>query len=262
MKRVVITSLVVMLLVSFTFHCSKDEDKAAAKKVQKKKPLPLKPEIAKVEIDPAAPISTSFVRAVPVLKHARMRFVNYSYQWYVNDQEVPEGNRKLLDKKHFRKGDTIYCRVKAARGKYESEELDSEDVEIGNAPPTINVSTVSAFNVPGEFRYTIRATDPDEDGLSYRLLEPLDRGIALDANTGDILWYIDRVPEDLEAGESDSNTRPEDESGEVRKKPEPKPKENKLSSFVKIVFEVSDTDGAAAVASINLNLAKGSEQPE
>lgn len=258
--------LIVFVLLSVTFFCSKSEDKKE-ERARKVRPS-IHPEITKVEIDPAAPTSSDFIRALPVLKYGKPQYVTFFYLWFVNGEPVPDCNKKMLDKKYYKKGDTIYCRVKATRGKLKSTEVKTREIKIGNSPPIINYSEIGSFKVPGEFRYTINATDPDGDNLTYRLLEPLDRGIVIDPGTGIIQWYIDEVPavdENLE-GRPELTARTEDEAYPVKERESEasadRYEKEKLSPYVKIVFEVRDTDGAAVTSSIHINLKKGTEEAE
>ena len=252
---------IVFVLLSVTFFCSKSEDKKE-EGMRKDRPS-IHPEITKVEIDPEAPTSSDFIRALPKLKYGQPRYVTFFYLWFVNGESVPDCNKKLLDKKYYKKGDTVYCRVRAERGKLKSKEVKSRKIKIGNSPPIINYSEIGRFEVPGEFRYTIDATDPDGDNLTYRLLEPLDRGIVIDAGTGIIQWYIDDIDEDQE-GEPLALAENEDEDPAQKRssKEATIQKKEKLSPFVKIVFEVRDTDGAAVTSSIHINLKKGAEEAQ
>lgn len=260
--------VIIALLICFTFYCSKDEDETKGKiAAKKKKPLPVTPEIAKVEIDPPKPVSTDFIRAVPVLKHTGMRFVTYSYQWYVNGEPVPDSNKRLLAKTHFKKGDEVYCRVKAVRGKYESKVVESDEIKIGNAPPIVHSTPVSPFRVPGEFHYAIKASDPDGDALTYRLVSPQEHDIFINPDTGELEWYISKVPGDPAAGRDEVSPQPEDEETaaqrEMEERSEAKPTAKPgLSPFVRIIFEVRDSGGATVTSSINLNLSKGTEDPK
>jgi hypothetical protein len=128
------------------------------------------------------------------------------------------------------------------RGKTEAKPTDSDKVTIGNSPPIINLISIPPFDVPGEFRYNITAEDPDGDTLTYRLLEPLDRGIVIDRKSGVLKWYITEAP------------TAEDNQGESTESDIPA-----IPGSIKIVFEVSDSDDATAIGSIDINLAKGSE---
>lgn len=253
--------LIIFVLLSVTFFCSKSEEKKEEK--VRKVPTSIHPEITKIEIDPAAPTSSDFIRALPKLKYGQPRYVTFSYLWFVNGESIPNFNKQLLDKKYYNKGDTVYCRVKATRGKLKSKEVKSRKIKIANSPPIINYSEIGSFEVPGEFRYTIDATDPDGDNLVYRLLAPLDRGIVIDAGTGVIEWYIDDVTEDQE---SEPLALAEDEEEEPAQERDSQAsadqKKEKPSSLIKIVFEVRDNDGAAVTSSIHLNLKKGAEEAE
>jgi len=260
--KLLVLTLIIFVLFSVTFFCSKKEEKGG-KQVQKQKVRPsIHPEITKVEIDPPAPTSSNFVRALPELKYGLPQYITFNYQWFVNDQPVPNGNKKLLDKQYFKKGDTVYCRVIATRGKLKSKVALSREIKISNSPPIINYSEVGSFNIPGEFRYTINATDPDGDLLTYRLLSPLNRGIVMDPRTGVIEWYIEEISAEDEGRliESESITQRKDEAYPTREK-KSTASTVKPSPFVQIVFEVRDSDGAAATSSIHLNLKKGGEEP-
>ncbi|MCP5047613.1 MAG: hypothetical protein GY940_10600 [bacterium] len=180
----------------------------------------------------------------------------------MNGEKVREGDKKLLDKNCYKKGDDIYCRAKAVRGIYASKDINSREITIANAAPIVDLSPVDRFQVPGRFQYTIAATDPDNDTLSYHLLSPLEVGIDLHPETGKIVWDIHRLPKG-ETAINQSND-PADETGtslpgKEEKEADEKNPFSKLSSVVKIVFEVRDEDDATVVSAIILNLAQGEE---
>ena len=268
--------ILVMLILAAIFFWPKDRDRVIKTAggeieilVKERPPLPTKPEMTEVQLAPGAPTSQDFIYAQPVLKHPDMKFVKYSHQWYVNGETVRDVRNNVLDRKYLKKGDAVYCRVKAVRGSIAAEPTDSDEVNIGNSPPFLNLMPVPPFDIPGAFRYTIRAEDPDGDPLTYRLLEPLDRGIVIDRNTGVIRWYIDEAPADPQ-GQDEPAPRPEDEeaSSSDRRKPEPAPEMESavpaIPSSIQIAFEVSDSDGASVTGSIELNLTggRGSEIPK
>lgn len=272
-KPAVIAAIIaVVILIAIVFTTStKDEKKTGVEKVEKPAPLPVKPEIAKVEIDPPAPTSSDFVRAIPVLTHPKMQFVKYTYRWFVNNEAVVDGDKKLLDKKQYKKGDSVYCLVKAVRGRYQSEEVESEKIVIGNSPPIINLSPVSAFEIPGEFKYQINAMDPDGDALTYTLMEPQNREIYLDSETGSISWNIteqmreefeDRVEPTSTGGSEEEEGAPAPSTKENEESTTPAKIEEKPTPYVKIIFQVTDADGLSTTAAIMVNLLKGREIAE
>ncbi len=219
------------------------------------------PVITEIKIEPPEPISTDFIRAVPVLANPKMRFVKFQYQWVVNSEEVPEGTGRLLDKQYYTKGDTLYCVIKGTLGKYDSGEVESDDVTVGNAPPEFKYSSVAPFQVPGEFRHQVRASDPDGDDITFTLLEPTDRGIDLDPETGMLTWYMEKIPDDLLETAEAPVPEPEDESAAPTSEGA-KSEQEKISPYVKIVYEVRDSDGAVALEAIQLDLLKGTEIAE
>lgn len=253
--------ILVMLILAVIFFWPGNRDKVIKTAlgeivVKERPPLPTKPEITEVRLTPDNPTSQDFIQAQPVLKHSDMKFVKYSYQWYVNGSVVSGASGNILDNKHFRKGNDVYCQVKAVRGKIASEPIKSDEINIGNSPPSLSLTPIPPFDIPGEFRYTINAEDPDGDPLTYRLLEPQDRSVDIDRKTGVIRWYIDAAMSDPQ---DEPAPQPEDEeaSSMGERRPEPKPALPAALNSVQIVFEVSDSDGAAITDSIELNLARG-----
>jgi len=256
LKISVITLLI--FIFSFTFYCSKDEEKTQKKIPEKvrKKHSP-KPVITRVDLEPANPTSVDFIRVVPVLEDPGMQHVNFKYFWFVNSKEIPGNDSRLLPKEYYKKNDRVYCRVSATRGVMESKIVNSDVIKIRNAPPVINLTPVGSFSVPGQFYYKIQAQDPDGDQLSYHLVEPIDQGINLNSETGEIEWDIQELP----SQEKHVTLRPEDES---RQKPEKAEKVNQhtLSSRVEIVFDVRDVDDGSTRGVIPLDLTKGEEIPQ
>ncbi|MGE5341191.1 MAG: hypothetical protein ACM3SY_06880 [Candidatus Omnitrophota bacterium] len=203
-----------------------------------------RPVIKDVRIDPSDPRSIDFIRAVVVLEiPAMIRDVTFKYRWFVNGDEITENTSVLLDKKYYKKLDSVYCRVTAIKGKMESDSVESKEVKIKNSEPVIIFTMVPSFSVPGEFRHRIRAEDPDRDTLTYRLVSPLNVGIRIDARTGYIYWFISEKPD------PNPPTQEETDTGAALK----------LPPVITIIYEVSDTEGASQRGSIDLNLVNGTE---
>jgi hypothetical protein len=252
-------ALVFLVLVFAPFCGKKKEQETSTGPSKPWEKKPKIPEIVEVQIEPAKPSSRHILRALPMLKNPSMRGVKYEYTWFVNGERNPRQVTKLLPTRAFKKDDRVYCKVVAARGKYQSKEVESEPVEIGNSPPVIKFTPISPFEVPGRFSHFISATDPDGDDMTFRLIKPQDIGIEIDPETGEITWDIAEVPEDPRY--SSKTGSPEDESGESEGSGSRSRSDNKsrLSPIVKIVYEVRDSDDAAATGSIILNLKKGRE---
>ncbi len=260
----VLSIFMVLTLLVFSLQCSKKKDKDKAREnAQQKRKFSTIPVITKATIDPAEPAASHLIRVIPVLENAKMRNVTYTCKWFVEGDEIPGQDGKLLDKQYYEKGDRIYCEVTAIRGEHTSEPVESNNVTVSNSKPVINLNPVNPFAVPGRFIYTINASDPDGDRLTYRLLEPQGRGIQIDAETGEITWDIPALPK------KENNTqmpRSEDENpdsagspGKTEKNDAPK---EQFNPSVTIVFEVRDTDDAVVTASITLNLNEGGEMPQ
>ncbi|MCP4220500.1 MAG: hypothetical protein GY765_38080 [bacterium] len=249
---------VLVILLSFVLCCSKDEEKKQEKKFKQ----PETPELESVEISPPTPISTDSVLAVPVPVNKQIKFVKYSCQWYVNGDQIAGLNSKRLPAKYVKKGNEVFCRMQGARGILKSEEMDSEEVTIGNAPPTIQYRSIGNFNVPGEFRYKISASDPDGDAVTYKLLAPLDLGIVLDPQTGEIQWHIDELPTPQENENPVEMETKEGKAASAESPSQTDPDDKKMDTLLKIVFEVRDSNGAVSVSSITLDLVSGSEFAE
>jgi hypothetical protein len=253
-------------LIAVTFFCSKKKEEKEQYRVKPRVTKSPEPVIAKVEFKPREPTSLDNVIAVPQLKDPGMTYVKYRYQWFVNEEIIRQNENPLLGKQHYKKGDRVYCRVQALRGNYESKIVKTSEIKIKNTPPTIKYVHPGFVKIPGRFRYTINAGDYDGDSLTYRLVSPLDLGIQLNTETGEILWDIPDIPEpkptttrrvsgEGEGGEGEGAIRYQVESERETGK------QKRFPSIVKIVFEVRDSDGAAKSANIRLNLSRGRRSP-
>ena len=183
-------------------------------------------QILQIAFVPPNPTSNDDLRAMPAVTDAALARIEYRFQWFVNLNEVTDANGDQLGRDHFKKKDWVYCRVQAVQPETnrESAWVKSSLVGIGNSQPAIEPLPVEAFSVPGVFRYRIRATDLDDEDLTYRLLSPLDAGIRLDPGTGQLQWNLDETTV------------------------------KKFGEAIEIRFEAVDGDGGAAGGSIRLNL--------
>jgi len=112
--------------------------------------------------------------------------ISFQYAWWVNDAAVRESGPEL-DTARLRRGDRVRVEVRASDGLDESEPASVPELLIVNTPPRIEEIS-SDRGATGEFRYRVRAQDPDGDmGLQFELSDPPE-GMTIDALTGAIAW--------------------------------------------------------------------------
>lgn len=265
--KIIIISLL-MVLVGVSFFCSKKKEKTDQYRVKPRKTPALEPVIANVEFEPPEPTSSDDIQANALLKDPRMKYVKFKYQWFVNREIIKGKEDSLLEKQHYKKGDIVYCRVKATRDIYESKVVKSKELKIKNSIPRITLVPWDNVQLGDRFHYSINARDPDNDPLTYRLVSPLDLGIKLDPNTGDIRWDTRDIPKPEPIDANRDSQRTERKYGEgfdegaISKAPPRVKRQNQVPPIVKIVFEVRDPDGAAAVSSIQVNLTEEGGKPQ
>jgi hypothetical protein len=183
-------------------------------------------EISMIKLIPAAPTMLDDVTAVPLLAGTGLENVNFQYQWFVNNKEIPAAASALLNKVNFKKGARLYCQVKAVSPAGESSWFKSGIIRVNNSLPVLSLAPVPAFSAPGIFRYKINASDPDNDELTFMVTAPENEGISLEVESGLLSWKIDR---------------------ETVKR---------LGEAIPIQFVVIDADGGKTSGSITLNIEK------
>jgi hypothetical protein len=152
--------------------------------------------------------------------------VEFEFRWYVSNQEVADATGPTLPGDSFRKNQWIICQARAKAGDQVSGWLKSNWVRVSDSPPRIEALPPGPFSVPGRFSYQIKASDADNDALTYELLAPLDAGIELDKKTGLLTWRLDNALVD------------------------------RLGESTEISFSVSDNDLPPATGSITLRFQK------
>jgi hypothetical protein len=157
--------------------------------------------------------------------------VSFEYRWYITNQEVADANGPTLKGGTFRKHQWVFCEARAMTGNKVSDWLKSDFVRIANSPPQVESVSVESFTVPGKFRYQIKASDIDNDELTYELISPLDAGIALDKKSGLLTWSLDNALVE------------------------------KLGEKIEISISVSDSDAQPTTGSLTLRFQKKTTTP-
>jgi hypothetical protein len=179
-----------------------------------------------VRISPADLFANVDLNAEAVVVPPVPEVIDFEYRWFVTNQEVADATGPILPSGNFRKHQWVFCEARATTGKKVSDWLKSDFVRIANSPPQVESVSVENFTVPGQFRYQIKASDIDNDELTYELLAPLDAGIELDKKSGLLTWNLDN---------------------EIIKK---------LGNTTAISLSISDNDGASVSGSLTLHFQK------
>ena len=145
------------------------------------------PRLEGLAIEPGGPVVAGMdIVARPNARDADGDAVSFRYEWTVNGRSLREEG-PVLSTRDLRRGDVAQVSVFADDGEDESEMLQSPKLAIVNAPPRI-VSRPEATTEDGEFRYHVKAEDPDGDtDLQFRLEQAPD-GMSVDPASGIITW--------------------------------------------------------------------------
>ncbi len=118
--------------------------------------------------------------------------VKYVFQWWRNGDLVAattkDDDRRTLATEGFTRGDSIVAGVTPYDAAGPGKVAYSEPVVLANRPPVIT-SSPTAPTGQGAFEYTVTATDPDNDPLTYKL-GTAPAGMTIDAATGKIAWQV------------------------------------------------------------------------
>jgi len=240
--------LAILLLVVFLLKRTDKVDKGKQGKVPAGITQTL-PKIKELLIEPAEPVSSSIVRAIPVLEPKAPPGLTFVYQWVVDGDDATGGDEAVLPAQYMKKGSRAYCRVKARLGQHESKEKKSRKITIANSPPEITRHQIEKIAVPGDFYCRIQAIDADGDPLTFSLVAPLGKGIKVDARTGEIRWSIPALPKPVPP------VFFQDDEAVVEPSVEPGPDMTR----VVIVIEVADNDDGRTTIAIELDLLAGRE---
>lgn len=113
--------------------------------------------------------------------------IDFRYEWKVNGKTVSGVTGDTLTwREGFKKGDTVTVTV-TPFGEYgEGLWVAEGDFSIPNSPPEITSQPETSFN-NGNFTYTVEASDPDGDEISYTL-KNAPKGMTIEPATGFISW--------------------------------------------------------------------------
>ncbi|MDH3997452.1 MAG: Ig domain-containing protein [Desulfuromonadales bacterium] len=113
--------------------------------------------------------------------------VEYSYQWFVNDEELYEETTSVLSAQSYQRGDQVEAVVTGTDGFSESRPYRTLIV-FPDALPQITSRPSENFKTL-DYTYQVVAKDPDDGELTYSL-EDAPEGMTIDAESGLITWSL------------------------------------------------------------------------
>ena len=196
----------------------------------------IEPPTIKSVIFPEPPVAGKDFKVDVQLEEEDLEVV-VNYRWFVNSLEITDATEEILNMDYFSGNDWIQCWVTAQKGDKTSGLKKSKFIRAKGAIPVVKVTKLEELRVPGTVKYKIDAYDPtvgenietEDSAMKYQLLAPLEAGIQLNQDTGELEWELDEE------------------------------KINKLGTKIEIKFKVSSKQSQIATSSIILNFKKGPE---
>jgi hypothetical protein len=114
--------------------------------------------------------------------------LKYTYNWFINDREVPNQNKPVLNVAECQNGDQIYAQVVASDGEDESSPNKSEPLRIGSNVISITSQPPKTVGEDRRFVYQVSATGPEPETMVYQLINgPAGMSIS---KTGKLEWQM------------------------------------------------------------------------
>jgi hypothetical protein len=144
--------------------------------------------ITRVALEPNPLQIGSRIRATVDAVDADRDDIQLIYKWWKNQNLMKEGPESDLDTTGFSRKDMVVVGVTPSDRIGKGTPVFSDPVLIGNTAPQILSSPASSIE-SGHYEYTMKATDPDGDPLTFGLdLAPA--GMIIDKTSGKIGWVI------------------------------------------------------------------------
>ena len=162
------------------------------------------PVIQEVRIEPVAACANDNLKVVVKGSDADGDSVNYIYQWEKNGVILSEKKEEILEKRQFKKGDSIAVVVTPNDGESPGIPKKSGPILISNSPPII----VSSPNkTDGNiYTYQVKAEDPDDDPILFTL-KTAPKGMEINKETGLIRWEIHKEHQGTQSIEIEASDR-------------------------------------------------------
>lgn len=148
------------------------------------------PAVEWVAIGPAAPTSSTELKAEAKGKDLDGSEVTYSYRWMVNGETMAGEEDPTLASSHFRRGDKVQVAAIPFDGSDWGEPNTSVSVIIHNSAPKIVSTPPKQLKEGSNYRYEIKAEDVDGDTLRFSLEGTTPKGMSIDSKTGVVEWLV------------------------------------------------------------------------
>ena len=146
------------------------------------------PRITLLNVYPTNPIAGDTVKIEVKAFDKEGDDVNYTYQWWKNDEELDEDSETLFLTKDYKRGDKISVKLIADDGERKGSPVELF-VFIANSPPVFKPSAETLKFDGSVYSYQARAVDPDGDTLKYSL-KSAPAGMTINQENGLVQWNI------------------------------------------------------------------------
>ncbi len=149
---------------------------------------------ARVEIFPQPALPGDQLKAVVVSESGQGEELGLRCRWKVNGQVEQEGDSMEFSTKGLGRGNRIQAEVEMEASWGESLTVASMEITLENRPPRILSRPPEKLEAPGKYRYMVRAVDPDNDKLTFRLEGSVPPGMKIHPVTGLLEWDFREPP--------------------------------------------------------------------
>jgi hypothetical protein len=147
-----------------------------------------RPIIQEVTIEPKTATARDDLKAYVRSSDADGDPVYYAYQWEKNGVILSEERKEILEKRQFRRADSITVTVTPDDREALGTPKKSEPIIISNSPPII-ISSPPTSVEGTTYIYQVKTNDPDDDPVFFAL-KSAPKGMEIDKNTGLVRWEI------------------------------------------------------------------------
>jgi len=135
------------------------------------------PAIKKIEIIPENPVPGDIIKITVDYDAGGMKDLSKYYIFYKNGKKIGEGSQNVFTLEKFKKNDFFSCEIVFFEGTVEVKKVKSPYIKILGRPPKIDkIILPKKINKPGNFKIRIIASDPDNDKLTFEIVNKKDLG--------------------------------------------------------------------------------------